>query len=110
MENTCKVNEKRNAGMITENVWPLYMHYKKHTTVRALKIRTITIRDDNSGVLKPEDPKFSIIHVSKEFFKEWAPLEGGYYIVSSRRKEYMSASIFEQMYKKVPIRIEKKNG
>ena len=73
--------------------------YQCHKQVRALKIQKVGALADGQGSLIPEDPRFNIIGVSKEYMDKHKPVDGGYYVqYENGYQSFSPAKAFEAGY------------
>lgn len=75
---------------------PKYKFYKE---VHALKIKLVSLTDDGSGLITPDDERFAEFKVNKSFMDDQNPAIGGYYVVyGGGYKSFSSADVFERSY------------
>ena len=74
--------------------------YKCHKEVWALKIKMIGVNSqDGSGLITPEDKRYSAFEVSAEYMAKHNPVYGGYYVVyPDGYKSFSPAEAFEGGY------------
>lgn len=74
--------------------------YKCHKEVWALKIKHISLADNNEGAeLTPEEKDYAPFSVSQEYMDKHKPEIGGYYVVyNDGYKSFSPAKAFENGY------------
>lgn len=73
--------------------------YQCHKEVWALKILWVTLEENLTGIIKPEDERYSQFKVSEQYMKKHIPKEGGYYVLYEGGYEsYSPAKEFEEGY------------
>lgn len=85
--------------MCTQSEMPKYQCHKK---VHALKIKLVSIGDNGSGLITPEDQGYDDFTVSKEFMDKHNPTFGGYFVVyKGGYQSFRPAKEFEEGYRKL---------
>lgn len=74
--------------------------YKCHKKVWALKIKHISLADNDKGAeLTPDEDGYAPLLVSQEYMDKHKPEVGGYYVVyADGYKSYSPAKAFEEGY------------
>ena len=74
--------------------------YKCHKEVWALKIKMVGVNtQDGSGLITPEDARYSAFEVSSEYMAKHNPVHGGYYVVyPDGYKSFSPPEAFESGY------------
>lgn len=73
--------------------------YRSHKKVWALKIKYITINDDGSAVITPEEHGYASFSVDAKYVEKHKPQEGGYYVqYEDGYQSWSPAKAFESGY------------
>lgn len=77
--------------------------YETQSAVKAARIKEIqygycSLRDRNTTLLVPEDPRLEPIEVSKDFVAQWDPKVPGYFVVGNGNEAWAPAKEFDEVY------------
>lgn len=76
--------------------------YSCHKEVHALKIASVSLMPDGSGIIQPADPGYGPFRVNVAYMTKHGPQAGGYFVVyEDGYKSFSPAQAFEKGYTKI---------
>ena len=76
--------------------------YKSHKEVWALKMKSVALTEDGTGVFIPDDEGYAPIKLDAGYMQKHNPQAGGYYIVyQDGYKSWSPAEAFEKGYTRI---------